>query len=201
MPGQRLKTADLAARFAVSPGVIREALNLLGSQELVRVERNKGFHVMSLSLQALSDLFVARRINEGAALRLSLERGDTQWESEVVAAHHRLNKLPAFTTGEDDVNTYDIAWGRAHAEFHLKLIEGCMNPVLLDICARLSDAAEVYRAWALPPRGYVSREYIAEHESLLDAALARDADLAVSLMVSHLDRTRAALAEHVHVRA
>ncbi len=41
-------------------------------------------------------------------------------------------------------------WARAHVAFHDSLIAACGNPRLLGICRRLSDAAELYRAWSGP---------------------------------------------------
>lgn len=43
------------------------------------------------------------------------------------------------------------------------------NAVLLNICNRLSDAAEVYRAWSAEATARISRDVTAEHRGLLDA--------------------------------
>jgi DNA-binding GntR family transcriptional regulator len=189
-PGQRLKPAELGERFGVSISVMREALGLLAAQNLVRIERNRGFHVITLSPDALADLTLARKINEGAALRRSVERGSVSWESEVLAAHHRMASEPIYRP--DDPHSRNPAWVAAHIAFHDKLIDACDSPVLLDICRRLSDAAELYRAWSgawsegRPP---TRRDIATEHRQLMEAALAHDADLAVRLFEAHVDRT------------
>ncbi len=67
--------------------------------------------------------------------------------------------------------------------------------MLLDICARLSLSADVYRAWSGPGTREVHRDIAGEHKSLLDAALAHDADRAVALFEAHLDRTQAILTD------
>ena len=82
-------------------------------------------------------------------------------------------------------------WASAHMAFHATLIENCGNPVLLDICARLSDAAELYRAWSTIGGRDAGRDVAGEHQGLLDAALAHDADQAVARFEAHLDRTAA----------
>jgi DNA-binding GntR family transcriptional regulator len=192
-PGGRLKPVELSVRLGVSTGVVREALSLLAAQNLVRIERNRGYHVMELSADALAELVGARKITEGAALRLSVTLGGVAWESELLAAHHRLTREPVSVPGEP--NAYNINWGLAHSAFHYKLIEACGNRVLLDICTRLSDAAEVYRAWALPRNGEVMRDVASEHEELMNAALAHDAELAVALFDRHIERTREGLFE------
>lgn len=189
-PGERLKPIELGARFGVSISVLREALGLLAAQNLVRVERNRGFHVTTLSADALTNLTFVRKLNEGAALRLAVERGGVDWESEVLAAHHRLISEPMYLPGEPKTRNHD--WAIAHTAFHYKLIEACDNPILLEICVRLSDAAELYRAWSTTPNP-VKRSVPGEHKALLDAALAHDADGAVTSYEAHVDRTAAIL--------
>jgi DNA-binding GntR family transcriptional regulator len=193
-PGERLRPTELGERFGVSVSVMREALGLLAGQSLVRIERNKGFHVAALSPKLLGDLTLARKVNEGAALRLAVARGGVTWESEVLAAHHRLTREPVYLPGEP--RRRNNAWAVAHMAFHQVLIGACDNQVLLDVCARLSDAAELYRAWA-GAGGEVNRDVAAEHKALMDAALAHDADDAVSLLEAHVDKTAAIVLEVV----
>ncbi len=196
-PGERLKPAALGGRFGVSISVMREALGLLAAQNLVHIERNRGFHVITLSPDALADLTLARKINEGAAIRLSVERGGVGWESEVLAAHHRMSSEPVYRP--DDLQRRNNDWAAAHIAFHYKLIEACGSPVLLDICTRLSGAAELYRAWSgawAEGRQPVRRDIATEHRELMEAALAHDAGLAVQLFGAHVDRTAAILLDY-----
>jgi DNA-binding GntR family transcriptional regulator len=192
-PGERLKPAELSRHFEVSLGVMREALGLLGAHELIRIDRNRAFRVTPLSLDALEDLTFIRKLNEGAGLRLSIERGGIAWESEVLAAHYRMASQPMYRL--DNPTSRNEEWARAHLAFHDKLIDACQNPRLLGICRRLSDAAELYRAWSGPGTREINRDVAGEHKGLLDAALAHVADLAVTLFEAHLDRTKAILAE------
>jgi DNA-binding GntR family transcriptional regulator len=200
-PGERLRPSELGERYGVSLSVTREALGLLAAQNLVRIERNRGFHVTTLSADALADLIRARKLNEGAALRLSVQRGDVGWESEVLAAHHRMASLPMYQPGNPPSRNNE--WAVAHVAFHAQLIEACGSPILLGICARLSDAAELYRAWSgaytegrHPARDPARRDVAAEHRGLMEAALAHDADLAVRLFEDHVDRTAAILIDN-----
>jgi DNA-binding GntR family transcriptional regulator len=190
-PGERLLPVELGQRFGVSIGVMREALGLLSAQSLVRIERNRGFHVTPLSTGALGDLTFARKVNEGAALRLSVRHGDVTWESEVLAAHHRMASQPIYLGGAGRRNN---DWAVAHVAFHHTLIAACGNDLLLDICDRLSDSAELYRAWS----GGVKegeRDIAGEHRGLMEAALDHDADLAVELFEAHVEKTAQLLLE------
>lgn len=125
-PDERLKPADLSGQFGVSLGVMREALGLLAAHELVRVDRNRAFHVTPLSLDALENLTFIRKLNEGAALRLSIERGGVTWESEILGAHHRMASQSMSRL--DDPTARNEEWARAHLAFHDALISACETP-------------------------------------------------------------------------
>lgn len=191
-PGERLKPVELAASYEVSQGVMREALSLLAAKDLVRIDYNRAFHVMSLSLTALANLTAARKINEGAALEASVEAGGLTWESGVIAAHHLMAGTAIHLPGRPAARNEE--WAQAHLDFHAKLIEACGNPVLLGICARLSDAADVYRAWSAPASREADRDIAGEHRQLLDAAIAHDSRQARALFEAHITRTQALVA-------
>ncbi len=182
-PGEQLKPAELAKRLGVSVNVMREALALLAAQSLVRIERNRGFYVTTLSPEARTDLTAARKINEGAALRLAVERGGADWESQILAAHHRMATQPMYRPDDPATRTND--WTAAHRAYHHKLIEAADNHVLLEICQRLCDAAQLYRAWS--GREETGRDVPAEHKALLDAALAHQAERAVAVFEAHIE--------------
>jgi hypothetical protein len=94
----------------------------------------------------------------------------------VLAAHHRMASQPMYQPGNPPSRNNE--WAVAHVAFHAKLIEACGSPILLGICARLSDAAELYRAWSgvwTEGRGPARRDVAAEHLALMEAALAYDA--------------------------
>jgi DNA-binding GntR family transcriptional regulator len=146
-PGERLMASEHGARLGVSQSVIREALMRLVQQRLVLLEDNHGFRVASVSPKDLNDLTVARELNESAAIVLSIENGGVGWESEVVAAHHRLSITPMRIDTSSPKRTDD--WLAAHREFHNTLYEACDNPILFQICESLADRAELYRRWSL----------------------------------------------------
>jgi len=139
--------------------------------------------VTTLSPETRTDLTAARKINEGAALRLAVERGGTDWESQILAAHYRMARQPVHRPDDPPPRTRD--WTAAHRAFHHTLIEAADNHVLLEICQRLSDATQLYRAWS--GRNETGRDVPAEHKALLDAALARQAERAVAVFEAHIE--------------
>ena len=187
-PGQRLMPNDIAVRLGVSKGVVREALTRLIEQRLVDSQHNQGFQVITLSPKRLRDLTAFRITSEELALTLAIERGDLQWESDVVGAHHRMVTTPRRTDENPDVTTE--AWSQAHRDFHVTLIRACDYTDLFDLCARLYDSAEIYRRWSAPAsRG--TRDVDAEHTRLLEATLKRDSERACRELRDHYERTAA----------
>jgi DNA-binding GntR family transcriptional regulator len=189
-PGQRLRLVELAQRCSVSQSVVREVLTRLAEQGLVVALPQQGFRVVSLTAKDLDELTEARAQVESLVLRLSIQRGDLHWESSLVAAHHTLAATPESTP---DGAFDNEEWFEVHERFHLALLEGCANDRLLGITVSLRDSAALYRRWSRPIGRDFSRDVAGEHRALLDAALARDANLASARLVEHLQRTTAVL--------
>lgn len=190
-PGTKLRFADLIERYDCSTSVVREGLTRLAEQGLVQSEPQHGFHVMSLSVDDLEDLTTARCELEGLVLRISIEHGDIAWESDLVAAHHALDRTPMESDGDAELMSED--WTRAHSRFHGALLAACPNQRLRNMALSLRDAAELYRRWSRPIGHDEYRDVPGEHRALAEAALRGDANEAVQLLEEHLRRTTRAL--------
>ncbi|MFJ1454984.1 GntR family transcriptional regulator [Nocardia sp. N2S4-5] len=188
-PGAALKPHDLAKRMDVSLAVVREALVRVVGDGLADRLPNRGFAVPAFTDRRWQEIAEARRTIEPVLLRMSIERGDLDWETRVRAAHHRLARTPAYVPGEGEY--YSEAWSEAHRLFHRTLIEGCGNPVLLETFDRLWTASELARRWSA--RRTPDRDGADEHRRLEEAALARDADTAAETLSRHLSLTAAGL--------
>ncbi|WP_214412627.1 GntR family transcriptional regulator [Sphaerisporangium fuscum] len=188
-PGDALKPQELAKEQGVSLAVVREALVRVVGEGLADRLPNRGFAVPSFSDRRWQEIAEARRTIEPVVLRMSIERGDVDWEARVRAAHHRLARTPPYTP--EDGEHYSEAWSKAHRVFHRTLLEGCGNPVLLETFDRLWTASELARRWSA--RRTPERDGISEHRRLEEAALARDADTAAEVLTRHLAQTAAAL--------
>ena len=192
-PGSKLPFASLTERYGSSTSAVREGLQRLVEQGLVVSEPQVGFRVADVSLADLDDLTQARCEIEALALRLAVEHGDLTWEASIVATLHTLERTRAFHDDEPDVAT--VEWSAAHRAFHAALIAGCPNRRIRDMASVLRDSAELYRGWSF--RLGSARDVGGEHRAIVDAALARDGELAAALLVDHLEATRRAMAERV----
>jgi len=184
VPGERLKLVALAARFGVSVSVVREALTRLAEQGLVVANPQRGFSVMALSVDDLSDLTDTRIKVESLALREAVARGGLDWEAAVVSAFHTLDRTPV--NAPDGRLNED--WPIAHRAFHQALISGSKSPRLAAIVTSLRDCAELYRRWYWALTEDQRRDIAKEHRQLRDLALAREADAAAEALAEHIDR-------------
>jgi DNA-binding GntR family transcriptional regulator len=190
-PGTPLKPQELAKEHQVSLAVVREALVRVGGEGLADRLPNRGFAVPDFSDLRWQEIAEARRTIEPVVLRMSIERGDVDWEARVRAAHHRLVRTPAYVPEEGEY--YTAAWAEAHRAFHRTLLEGCGNHALLETFDRLWTASELARRWSAHRNP--DRDGAEEHRRLEEAALARDADTAAAVLVQHLTLTAAALTD------
>ncbi len=193
-PGAPLRLAALAKQFQVSAAVVREALIRLAERHLLLLAPNQGFRVAEISRADLVDITEMRILLEGLALRLSIEHGDVGWEAQVVSAHHVLDRT-SFRP-EDGVGASD-EWSIAHAAFHEALGAGCGSYRLQQMTHLLRDSSELYRQLSLPPDLEDKRDIRAEHRELMELAVARRADEAVTALSNHFQLTTDLLLEHV----
>lgn len=196
-PGSRLKLAPLARELGVSRAPLREAANRLATEGLLTQADQRGFRVAAISRADLADVTQTRQRIEALALRDAIAAGGLDWEGEVMAALHRLDRLSLSGDGAPGAPSSAAQQARfrvEHARFHAALVSACPSVHLLDFRERLYALTERYRNLALvgPPTG---RDVRAEHRALAEAAVSRDAERAVALLSHHLAATAAALAD------
>jgi DNA-binding GntR family transcriptional regulator len=190
-PRQALRPQALADAHGVSLAVVREALLRLVGEGLAVRSANRGFAVPAADAGRWQLISEARAVVEPSVLRMSVTRGDLEWEASVRAAYHRLARTPVF--GPDGPPRFLPAWSEAHRVFHRSLLEGCGNPVLLDTFDRMWISSELVRRWSasITP----DRDSLTEHAKLERAALSREGDQAADLLARHTGRTAAVLAD------
>ncbi len=118
-------------------------------------------------------------------MRLAIERGGDEWEAELLARAHLLNKLESCEASEHLLDE----WDQRHQAFHTAIVAGCGSQYLLQMRERLFDLAARYRFIWLRTT-VLSVEMLedkhVQHQTLVDAILARDAEQASALMREHL---------------
>ena len=185
-PGEKLKVESLKHRLDSGTSPIREALSLLTSDQLVERIDQRGFRAAQASKAHFQEILMLRCQLEDLALRGSIESGDTQWEEKLVLAHHRLTQAKSADA---------VSWEMHHREFHNALLGGCGSPILLRFCGQLYDLNIRYRFLAGRSMRYDKRDVAQEHQGILEAALARDINLASKRLAEHYRLTGEFLAD------
>lgn len=182
-PGEKMHVERLRAEYGVGATPLREALSKLSSLELVVAEGQRGFRVAPVSLENLLDITRTRAWVESAALRAAIPAGDRHWEAQIVAAAHRLKTCP-----KNDGEKLSDEWYHDNRAFHDALVAACNSRQTMAFRAQLYDLSDRYRRLSVQS-GLSGRDFDAEHQRIMDAALARDADKAVAFTVEHFIET------------
>ncbi|WP_394701650.1 GntR family transcriptional regulator [uncultured Roseibium sp.] len=181
-PGARLRLDSLKAPYLVSVSTLREILNRLASERFVVAEGQRGFHVSPVSQRHFREVAGMRELLEAHALQEAFQRGDLEWEAQVVATHHKLARMEALMEAGDRDKTE--AWKRYDREFHGALISACGSKVLMEAHRRVFDHFLRYQIVAVIYRGQAAGD---EHRRLLVCALERDHETAVKILAGHIE--------------
>lgn len=182
-PGAKLKLEGLRHRYSASMSTLRETLNRLASEGFVDAQDQRGFFVTPVSREDLIEIANLRVLLECHALRLSIGNGDTDWEGNLVAAHHKLHLMEQKMLAGDDSQKED--WKRYDWEFHKALIEACGSQNLLSLHAVLYDKYLRYQMLVLTHRG---EDAVTEHREMFEAALARNVSRASEILQTHIEK-------------
>lgn len=180
-PGAKLKLEALKQRYSASSSTLRETLNRLASEGFVESPEQRGFFVTPVSREDLIEIAELRVLLECHALEESIENGDTDWEGNLVAAHHKLHLMEQRMQAGD--HSEKELWKRYDWEFHQAMIAACNSRNLLSLHSTLYDKYLRYQMLVLTYRGEVAAQ---EHRAMFDAALARDAARAKQLLEDHI---------------
>lgn len=183
-PGAKINLDRLRERFDISISPLREAMSRLVADGLVEFEDQRGYRVVPVSLENLAEVTALRAEFEVIALRASIERGNLDWESDVIRALYLLTRNERDGTRPESIES----WESAHSDFHMALIRGCGMPLLLTFCSVLYNMTDRYRRLYLA-RDPSGRDVEAEHEGIAMAATARDTDRACAEIRAHILKT------------
>ena len=175
-PGTRLREDAMSRILGVSRGRIRKALIRLADMGIVRIAPNKGASVTHPTVKEAREIFAARRAIEPTIMR--------EVASRIGPAERRRLEQHIAREREAERERDRPAMIRLSGEFHLLLAEIADNATLSEFLrALLTRDALVIAAYEVPGQPSCSNH---EHELILAALVAGDAERAVALMVEHI---------------
>lgn len=177
-PGARLDEVLLAERYGVSRTPVREALKQLSAAGLVVIRPHQGALVAIHTRDELIEMFEAMAELEATCARLATRRMTPYERLLVEEAHVECRRL---AQGGDV-----LAFFRANSVLHGLLYQACHNRFLRQQTESLNKRLMPYRRLITFREGRLA-ESIAEHDAVVGALLAGDADGASRQMRHHLE--------------
>ena len=110
-PRAKITISEVAVRLGFSPGAVREGLSRLTAEKWAIATAQKGYSVAPVSIEELKDLTRTRIVIEQLCLRSAIAHGDVEWETPIVAAYHRLHRIPVLA--QDSASRVNDAWSAA----------------------------------------------------------------------------------------
>lgn len=191
-PNDRLPSErDLAQMLGVSRLPLREALKSLQSTNVLEVRQGEGYYVRgietlrlleffenrALGHSMLGDLKEARIILELAAIELACER---RTEADIERMRESNEKMKnAVAESSEKVLQYSI-------EFHNNIFEAGGNGFLISIMACMASPLYEGRKKTMEMNRERYNLSVKEHNEMVDAIAAKDAEIAKILMRNHL---------------
>lgn len=175
-PGDVLSEREIAGRMSVSRTPVREALQRLERDGLVKRYPRRGMVVTELLLRDIVEAFQIREFIEPPAAAIAAQAADLERLGEVEAIFARLDPS---TPGREAFALHNEADARLHA----LVVEATGNTCLVAFMSNLSDICQRARSLGTPAR---FQDSIAEHKLILDALRRADAPAAELAMRAHL---------------
>lgn len=172
-PGTSLDQEVIATRLGLSTTPVREALRRLESEKLVISRSHRDTIVAPVSLELLENTYAVRLNLDPLAVGLAA----TEATEEQLAAIKQACVPPTY-----DDPVADLHHNRT---MHRAVYAACGNATLVEILDMLWDRSDRYRLIVLRTRSTAKSAH-EEHEAIVDALLARDAERAAALMREHI---------------
>jgi DNA-binding GntR family transcriptional regulator len=176
-PGQQMGEVQLAQQLSVSRGLLREAMQRLVQEGLLRSERYRGLFVVELDSEDVRDIYLTREGIERAAVHTLIRHAD-------VAVLEPLSKI---------VKQMESAARRKRGaslaeldlQFHAALVDASGSRRLKRVMQALLVETKMCLT-RLENRYPHAEELVAEHREILDALTARDETVALRLVSEHM---------------
>ena len=183
-PGSKINEPQLAERYGISRGPLREAIRRLEGCKLVEIRPNVGAKVVSLNGSQAIEIYEIRESLEGLACRLAAEKAES---SECQSLRLLLAKHEQQIQSENGRRYYQQ---EGDLDFHFQVVQMSGNQRLFQLlCDELYHLLRLYRLQSSrqPSR---PEQAFNEHHRIVDAIEAQDGELAELLMRRHISNAK-----------
>ena len=180
-PGSPIDEQQLSDRFSLSRTPIREALVRLSADGLITTLTNRATIVSNIDFLGLSEFFDALTLMYRVTTRL----GALNRTTDDIAKIRDLQKDFALSVAERDV----LGMISTNRDFHVAIAVAGKNRYYVDLFTRLLDEGRrILRLYYSSFNDVLPRQYVSEHEDMIQAIINRDAETADRLATAHADQ-------------
>lgn len=179
-PGTRINEGQVGASLGVSRTPLREAIKTLASEGLVEIVPAKGAVVRRFTAEDIHQILEVLKLIEQAAARLACVRATKDEIERIAAIHKRMMGLYKAKSR--------LEYFKLNQSIHSAMVAASGNAVLAQTHETLQARIKRVRFIGneTPDRWAAA---VAEHEEMIEALSARDAERLAEVLGRHLDKT------------
>lgn len=181
---QHFTEAYFANRYGISKSPIREALNRLESEGLIRIIPRRGAFVRDFSIHDVEEIYELREVLEELVVRNAVLDPKTLARLREIA-----HSAQSYLEKNDKPN-----YIRRDAAFHTTLAKASTNSRLRKMIEGMHNQMLILRRQTFELTGQSS---IKQHLRIVDALEKDDRNTAAKLMVEHIRAVRKRLVDHL----
>jgi DNA-binding GntR family transcriptional regulator len=180
VPGERIREREICKQLQVSRTPLREALQKLATEGLIDLVPNCGAVISAPQEEEVADMLQVLGALESFAGEKACELASEDELSEIKALHYEM--LAAFARGDR------LSYFKLNQKIHRSIVVASRSETLLSMHTRLN--AKLYRIRYISNlRNELWGSAVEEHEQLMNALEARDAERLSTLLRRHLRST------------
>lgn len=180
-PGSPIDEQQLSDRFALSRTPIREALVRLAAEGLITTLTNRATIVSNIDFLGLPEFFDALTLMYRVTTRLA---ATNHAEGDIAAIRVRQKAFEVAVNNRDVLGMIST-----NRDFHIAIAQAGRNRYYVELFTRLLDEGRrILRLYYSSFNDVLPRQYVGEHEEMIQAIIDRDVALADSLASAHADQ-------------
>jgi DNA-binding GntR family transcriptional regulator len=181
MPGEKIVDVEIGEYFHVSRTPVREALQLLETQKLIKSYPGKTTLVADIETDHVEKWYEPMQCLQQLGMKLAVEKINEEGIWELKRIHVRFRRC--VENQEDTMKIMEL-----DKDFHDCILKAAANEYIIDFCETLWIHIQRLEYLFFKDRE-VLIESMKEHEKLIAVLEKRDAELAGTYMKNHWGRT------------
>ena len=178
-PGSQLHEVELAASFGVSRGPVREALQRLIQEGLLRSEAHRGVFVPVMSDDDIVDIYLAREALESAAVRRITA------SARAASAHKALDRIVQSMEKAEKAGDWKTVASR-DLDFHTALVAAADSARLERMFTTVISETRLCLS-LLTSAADARDDLVEEHRQISEMIRAEDTVGAIAVLTQHFD--------------